>query len=314
MVPVSRSGQGNYLKTRYDYLIGSGWWCADDNSRVVGRPYHGSDVIRSAEFHHLWSAVIDAWTTPKAVLLVDSASPTPPPITNQSYRTIRLASNPGHATVHTGHYSGWTASVLHSLEYALSADVDYFVYVEQDVLLYGEGIIEHCIDRMRKPLMFGSGVGTPQPLQQSFFIIRKDGMRRFLAGLHAINQPDKVIVPEWKFVLSSLGVSRTIAEWLCSGEVRRARLFRVFGKLFQSIGFDVLPMGFGRCRPIDTHADYFYFQHATLEEMRAYVSRLPISIRDAVAARSEPIARLFGGEVADGDPPSSGAALEEAKV
>ena len=71
-------------------------------------------------------------------------------------RTIRLPRNPGHATVHTGHYSGWTASVLYSLEYALAADIDYLVYVEQDVLLYGQGIIEHCIARMRKPLMFGT--------------------------------------------------------------------------------------------------------------------------------------------------------------
>jgi hypothetical protein len=144
--------------------------------------------------------------------------------------------------------------------------------------------------------MFGSGVGTPQPLQQSFFIVRKDGMRQFLSGLHAINQPDKVIVPEWKFVLASLGASGTLSEWLTSGEVRRARLFRVFGKLFQSIGFDVLPMGFGRCRPVDTRAEHFYFQHATLDEMRAFLLRLPRSIRDVVSARSEQIARLFADE------------------
>jgi hypothetical protein len=185
------------LTGQYDYMIGSGWWCTENAPRVPGRPYHGSDVIRTAEFHHLWSAVLDELTSPKGVLLVDSASPSPPPITNRTYRSITLPRNPGHASVHTGHYSGWTASVLHCLEYALSADIDYLVYVEQDVLLHGQGIIEHCIERMRKPLMFGSGAGTPQPLQQSFFIVRKDGMRAFLAGLHAIGQPDRVIVPEW---------------------------------------------------------------------------------------------------------------------
>lgn len=277
-------------------MIGSGWWCAEQAPRVPGRAYHGSDVIRSAEFHHLWSAVLDALTAPKLVLLVDSASPSPPPITNPAYCTIRLPRNPGHATVHTGHYSGWTASVLYSLEYALSADIDYLVYVEQDVLLYGAGIIERCIAHMRKPLMFGSGIATPQPLQQSFFIIRKDGMRRFLAGLHAIDAPDKVIVPEWKFLMSSLGVSNRVAQWLCSGEVRRARLFRVFGWLMQSIGFDVLPVGFGRARPIEMSHSHFYFQHATVAEMRAYLRLLPSSVVSAAAARSPTIAELLAGD------------------
>jgi hypothetical protein len=273
-------------------MIGSGWWCTHDTPPVPGRPYHGSDVIRSAEFHHLWSAVLDALTSPKLVLLVDSASPVPPPITNPAYRTINLPRNPGHSSVHTGHYAGWTESVLYSLEYALAADIDYLVYVEQDVLLHGHGIIEHCIARMRKPLMFGSGAGTPQPLQQSLFIVRKDGMRRFLAGLHAINQPDKVIVPEWKFLMASLGMSGPVAEWMCSGEVRRARIFRVLGRVMQSIGFDVLPLGFGRRRPIDLNG-HCYFQHATLAEVREYLQRLPASVAGAAAARSAVIAQLL---------------------
>jgi len=276
-----------------NYVIGSGWWCTDSGERVAGRPYAGSDVIRSAEFHHLWSAVVDAWTTPSAVIIIDSASPARPPVTNTTYQTTRLSHNPGHATVHTGHYSGWTASVLHSLEYALSADADYMVYVEQDVLLFGEGIIEHCIERMRKSLMFGGGAGTPQPLQQSFFIVRKDGMRRFLAGLHAINQPDKIISPEWKFVLSSLGAHNRWIEWLCSAPKRRARLFRLLGSLIQASGYDLLPIGYGRTRPLDLSDPRLYFQHGSLDELRQYVNRLPESIRRSVSDRSEPLCRLL---------------------
>jgi hypothetical protein len=276
-----------------DYMIGSGWWCTENTPRVPGRPYHGSDVIRSAEFHHLWSAVLDELTSPKLVLLVDSASPSPAPITNRTYRTITLPRNPGHSSVHTGHYCGWTASVLYSLEYALSADIDYLVYVEQDVLLHGPGIIEHCIEHMRKPLMFGSGAGTPQPLQQSFFIVRRDGMRAFLAGLHAIDQPDRVIVPEWKFLLASLGVSGRLAEWVCSGEQRRARVFRLLGGLMQSIGFDVLPVGYGRARPIDIRAPYFYFQHGSLAEVQQYLHGLPASILRAAASRSPLLSELI---------------------
>jgi hypothetical protein len=284
---------------KYNYVIGSGWWCTDSGQRVAGRPYQGSDVIRSAEFHHLWASVIDAWTSPSSVVLIDSASPIKPPITNPTYRTMRLSHNPGHATVHTGHYSGWMASVLHSLEYALSADADYLVYVEQDVLLFGDGLIEHCIDRMRKPLMFGTGLGTPQPLQQSFFIVRKDGMRRFLAGLHAIDSPDKLIAPEWKFVLSSLGAHGRWVEWLCSSPQRRARVFRLLGHLMQTTGWDLLPIGYGRTRPLDLNDPRFYFQHGSLAELRQYVSRLPDAIRTAVMERSEPLSReLCGSHVA----------------
>jgi hypothetical protein len=278
---------------QYNYVIGSGWWCTDSEKRVAARPYWGSDVIRSGEFHHLWSAVVDAWTTPSAVFLVDSASPVKPPITNPRYRILHLSHNPGHATVHSGHYSGWTASVLHSLEYALSADADYLVYIEQDVLLFGQGIIEHCISRMRRPLMFGSGAGTPQPLQQSFFIVRKDGMRRFLAGLHLIESPDKVIVPEWKFILASLGMHGTLIEWLCRDEVRRARLHRAIGQVTQRIGYDVLPIGCGRGRPLELGARHFYFQHGTLAELKSYLRLLPESIRAVVTQRSPSLADLI---------------------
>lgn len=278
---------------RYNYVIGSGWWCTDSEERIAGRPYRGSDVIRSAEFHHLWSAVIDAWTAPSAVLLVDSASPVKPPVSNTRYRILQLSHNPGHSTVHSGHYSGWTASVLHSLEYALSADADYLVYVEQDVLLFGDGIIEHCIAKMRKPLMFGSGDGTPQPLQQSFFIVRKDGMRRFLAGLHSIDNPDKIIAPEWKFMLASLGARGAFIDWLCASEVRRARLHRFCGHLMQKMGYDLLPIGWGRSRPLDPTAKHFYFQHGTPEELRLYLGLLPDSIRNVALERSMSIAGLY---------------------
>src|ERR1700682_1226768 len=94
-----------------DYIIGTGWWCDDPRTREEGRPIYGSDVIRSAEFHHLWSSTIDGFTNAKEVLIIDSASLQKPPITNMSYKVINLIKNPGHAVCHTGQYSGWMASV-----------------------------------------------------------------------------------------------------------------------------------------------------------------------------------------------------------
>ena len=87
---------------------------------------------------------------------------------------LSLPLNAGHSTDHKGKYSGWMRSILLGLEYAYLSDTEYFVYVEQDALLYGDNIVEKCIDKMTKPYMFGSGLGTKQPLQQSFFIIRSN--------------------------------------------------------------------------------------------------------------------------------------------
>jgi hypothetical protein len=274
-------------------MIGTGWWCADAEPPAPGRRYMGSDVIRSAEFHHLWSAAVDHYTHAESVFIVDSASQQKPPITNPAYRMMSLPRNPGHAQVHSGHYSGWTASVIHSLEYALSSDVDYFVYIEQDALVHGEGIIEHCIEKMRRPLMFGSGQGTPQPLQQSFFIVRKDAMRPFLAGLHAIRLKDNTLCPEWKFVLASLGLSGRPFEFLLSSERCRSVLYRWFGSLMQSIGFDLLPVGFGRSRPIDFDAAYFYFQHGDLAEVREYARRAAPAVIASLRSRSPALADLL---------------------
>jgi len=276
-----------------NYMIGTGWWCADAEPPTPGRRYIGSDVIRSAAFHHLWSAALDHYTRAQAVFIVDSASKQKPPITNPSYRMMSLLRNPGHAQVHTGHYGGWMASVIHSLEYALSNDADYLVYVEQDALLFGDGIIEHCIGKMRKPLMFGNGAGTPQPIQQSFFIVRNDGMRAFLAGLHAVRKQDKVICPEWKFVLASLPWSGRPLEFLLVHERFRALLYRALGSMLQSIGFDLLPIGLGRVRPIDFDAPHCYFQHGDVDEVREYARRVEPAIMDRVRKHAPALAEFL---------------------
>lgn len=87
-------------------------------------------------------------------------------------------------------------SVLHSMSYAQNCNCDYYVYIEQDVLLSGKGIVEHCIKNMRKPYMFGKCNTFKNPLQQSFFIIRKDYIDKFLSNIYSINYTDQKISPE----------------------------------------------------------------------------------------------------------------------
>jgi hypothetical protein len=277
----------------YEYMIGTGWWCGEQEPPTEGRKYQGSDMIRGAQFHHLWSASIDHWTRPSAVLLIDSASKQKPPITNPKYQVLSLTHNPGHAVAHSGQYSGWTASAIHSIEFALSNNAEYLVYVEQDALLFGEQIVDLCISRMRKPLMFGSGIGTPQPLQQSFFIVRNDGMRPFLAGLHSISKTDRVICPEWKFALASIGAHGKIVESAVSRNFSRRVLSKLFGTLIQSLGYDLLPVGFGRSRPVNFNEDHFYFQHGSLQELTEYIRKLPADLRTTLANRSDDLAALI---------------------
>lgn len=271
--------------TNPKYIIGTGWWCAPTDTR---QQLIGSDVIRGQDFHSLWYESLLSASSPLRIFMVDSASPIPPPFDpgDNIIEYVRLTQNAGHSTNHSGHYAGWTASVILGIEYALLCDVDYFVYVEQDALLYGRGIIEHCIGQMNTPFMFGSSEGTPQPLQQSFFIIRKDGYRQFLSRIHALNSRDSRLSPEWKFEVSAkkynLWVSNNFLPWILNH--RGGRPARLISRNVP--GYDVLPIGFGRTRPIRFDIPYYYFQHGSERELHQYFNQLPDTIQDRVLGKS----------------------------
>ena len=265
------------------YIIGSGWWC--DHSRFE-RNYRGDDVIRTPEFHRIWYRAIDTFTDPVKILIVDSASPVPPPLADDDPRIERLTlvRNAGHVTRHTGRYSGWTESVLIGLRYAACSDVEYFVYVEQDALLYGKGIIERCIRDMRGPYMFGSAEGTPHPLQQSFFIVHRRGFEPLARHVAAIRAPDREVSPEKKFSIATspflrilpIGLFRERKHWKERNrwDALKVRLHRKILRSFQR--FDPLPVGVGGYRTdteVDFEAEHFYFQHASQAEVDRYVKK-----------------------------------------
>lgn len=249
------------MRTRY--VIGSGWWCAD-GARAGAM---GDERIRGAEFHHQWYRALDRFTQPEKIVIVDSASPIKPAMGDDPrLEFISLTDNSGHSTQLKGaRFCGWTRGVAAGLGYAIATETDYFVYVEQDVLLHGAGIIEACIAAMRTPYMFGDPRGTPQLLQQSFFIIAKRGMAPFLSRLLAIPQADNQIGPETKFHIAASGVLSALpkAPLAWSHGVTR-RLLRPFR------AYDFLPVGYGRTRPIDFGTPQFYFQHGSAAELAAY--------------------------------------------
>lgn len=260
------------------YIIGSGWWCS--NSNVNNRDIlFGDNNIRSAQFHYDWINSVNTNTTPDRICIIDSNSPIKPPIdiNNDKIIFISLNENGGHSTNHTGKYSGWMRSVLQSMSYAQNCNCDYYIYVEQDVLLSGKGIIEHCIKSMKKPYMFGKCNTFKNPLQQSFFIIRKDYIDIFLSNLYSIKYTDNQINPEKKFALASSRFFKIIPKYLFispNNKFLKKLTWRVQNTLCKFIGnYQYLPIGYGRDRPIIFSDDYYYFQHATKEEINEYYSR-----------------------------------------
>ncbi|MCV2883275.1 hypothetical protein OE749_01020 [Aestuariibacter sp. AA17] len=262
------------------YIIGSGWWCADNPSLDDNefRIKYGDDEIRGKDFHHVWYDSVNTNTNPSKIVIVDSCSPTKPPLDRNDPRIefISLNENPGHSTKHTGKYSGWTRSVLLGLSYAINCDCDYFVYVEQDALLKGKGIIEREIANMKRPFVFGKQRGLAQPLQQSFFIIDMKYAELFLSRYMAIKARDNKISPERKFAIATSAILGALPESLFYqpplNNVFQKVLHRVQSAILKVFGcYGVTVSGYGRDRPIKFDDEYFYFQHGSKEELQTYL-------------------------------------------
>jgi len=260
-----------YIRRSMKYVIGSGWW-ASTRDDAAQRKRLGDDVIRSARFHDLWYASLCRFTSPAKIFIVDSSSPIKPGpcATDDRLEIVSLDENYGHAVDCDEKLCGWSRSVLLGLAYALACSADYFVYVEQDCLLFGEGIVEHAIAKMRHPYMFGSGAGTPQPLQQSFFIVHHSEFARMIRRLERFPESDRLVSPEVKF-------ARLKWDWLPSSLLvgkRRKKWLRRTGRFW----YDELPFGCGRTRPIDWEAPFFYFQHGSADELSTYMERAAIEL------------------------------------
>ena len=232
-------------------------------------------MIRGPAFRSLWWRSLDRYVKPAHVFVVDSASPIKPDdagCTSTDFRHVELLINPGHAQKAVTHYCGAMAAIIMGLEYALHNDVEMVVYVEQDALLYGDRIIERTKRALlRKDLVFGGG---GKQIQQSYFAATRRGLRRFLSALHAIKYSDKQISPEYKFMFAAAGFLPSpvlrLAAYTPSSAIWRARtrLFSIICAL--AGGYELLPFGYGRLRPIDFGDEIFYFQHGSAAEISHY--------------------------------------------
>ena len=256
-------------------LVATGWFSTNEARSYVTK---GDELIRGVGFRSLWWKSVDTFIKPQHVFIVDSASPIKPDDaahTATPFQYTELLMNPGHSQNGKTHYCGYMAGVILGLEFALLNDVDMFLYVEQDALVFGDAIVETTKNALRRRnLVFGSG---GLDIQQSFFAANKKGIRHFLSALHAINYSDKQVAPEHKFMFAASrflpGPLIKLAEFTEVEKLRVAglRLFSLACALAKNYAF--LPFGYGRERPINFGDEVFYFQHGSADELTRYKKR-----------------------------------------
>lgn len=250
------------------FYVGSGWYSPEFCS--PGRRVGGDDFIRSPEFHRLWLDSVLESLQPDKVVIVDSASPRFSPLVGHAdVSWIRLPTNPGHSADFIGFLSGWSWSVVLTLLDFLNSEEDYYCYVEQDCLVRPD-FRPHCravlTAECGRGILLGSGEGTPQPIQQSFFVVHRATAHRFLARFLSLSDSDRRVVPEVKFLLAASRVPLIFAN---SGVGALQRFAVRAATRFP--GHRLLPMQGGRARPLTTETKYL--QHATRAELAEFLDR-----------------------------------------
>ena len=235
-------------------VVGSGWWCDHNPHKWV----IGSPITRSVAFFEIWYQQVLRCLCPDRIVITDSASPIKPNLQSRDdVQWIELDRNYGHpndirvGSIHTK-YSGFTRSVIMGAMYALSCDADFYVYVEQDALLFGDDFLMHALGDSTDDILLGPptqngrgrlGPGAAPMMQQSLVIVRRPALERFVIGLLGAPWSDGEQSPE---------------------ETMRIRL--------PPYGFIRIP--YGRSRPIDFDRSHFYAQHLDDEELARFLNKI----------------------------------------
>jgi len=103
--------------------------------------------------------------------------------------------------------------VIMGAMYALGCDAEFYVYVEQDALLYGDDFLMHALGDSTDDILLGpptqNGRGRHGPaapmMQQSLMIVRRCALERFLIGLLDAPWSDGEQSPEETMRISGVG-------------------------------------------------------------------------------------------------------------
>jgi hypothetical protein len=142
--------------------------------------------------------------------------------------------------------------------YALCCEADFYVFVEQDCLLYGDDLLNRAVADCNDDILLGrpteggkglnGSVAAPM-LQNALIIVRRTGLERFIAAILGAPWTDGEISPE---------------------ETMRRRM--------PPYGLIAIP--FGRSRPIDFKEANFYVHHLDDNELQRFLSLIGVRLRD----------------------------------
>lgn len=225
------------------YIIGSGWWCdhmgrKDPDGNRIGKFI--LDCNRSPEFSKVWYHFVNKYTSPKKIFIVDSNSPIKPDISNNTDKRIEIVSmkkNFGSARQRQGSLTGGERAFLTGCFYALMNDVDYFVYIEQDCLVRGEGWIDYLLEEMKEKNSCIAFNTWPAGYKAEWCL--------------CVVKTSYIL----KFINTYIAMAPGISE-LKFDKIRKNR----------NINFMKIPFGYGRNRPINFGDKYFYAQQWKKEE------------------------------------------------
>lgn len=237
------------------YIVHSGWWC-DESQRHIGANYNESDDrIRTPKFFDVWYDCVTKFSNPEKIIVVDSASPLKPDVSGKSVEWVNLKTNFKHGMICEGKFGGWTRAFALGAMYAYLNDAEYSVFLEQDCLIVGEGIIERAIENMTRADISYGGSSVVR-IEQSFVIIKRDYILTFLHDFLGMKQSDRDLFTEVKFQ-----------------RIQKREYALSFVGLNKS-RFTPLPFGFGRNRPIDCTQKHLYAQQWSRDELQELNNRV----------------------------------------
>jgi hypothetical protein len=239
-------------------IVGSGWWC--DN-----KPHDwtiGSPVTQSVDFFKLWYRQVMRCLNPHSIVVTDSAAPEKPDYRSfTNIHWIELDRNYGQPNdIRVGRiqakYSGFTRAVINGAMYALCCEADFYVFVEQDCLLYGDDFLNHAVADCSDDILLGrptergkglKGSMAAPMLQNALVIVRRTGLERFIDAILGAPWTDGEVSPE---------------------ETLRRRM----------PPYGLIGIPFGRSRPIDFKEPNFYVHHLDDNELHRFLELIHISL------------------------------------
>jgi len=183
------------------FLISSGWF-SDVNCKTElgnetakhiekGKGRYGGLKSRSVEFSEYWfSSILNQSIQPEKISILDACSPDKISLFISQHKLVEInyqIKNFGHGAycAKNNILCGWARGVIHGAIQAYINNLD-FVYVEQDLLLFGKDFLKNIfieMDLKGKKMCYMNGDETPQKIQQSLIIVKHDYLHKYISDL-----------------------------------------------------------------------------------------------------------------------------------